>query len=57
MGEAPFEGRRPVFVGDDVTDEAGFEAVQRAAAWRCGVGAALPWPRTAWPRPRRSCAG
>ena len=27
MEEAPFQGRRPVFIGDDLTDEHGFEIV------------------------------
>jgi trehalose 6-phosphate phosphatase len=27
MGTSPFAGRRPVFIGDDVSDEAGFEYV------------------------------
>ena len=34
LGEAPFRGTRPVFVGDDITDEAGFAAVAAAG----GVG-------------------
>ncbi len=29
MEEAPFRGRQPVFIGDDVTDYGGFEAVRR----------------------------
>jgi trehalose 6-phosphate phosphatase len=61
MTEAPFAGRTPIFVGDDVTDEAGFHAVnalggvsikvsdgESAAGWRLrDVEAVLSWLETA----------
>ncbi len=53
MGEEPFVGRVPVFVGDDVTDYDGFAAVRRREGLSVAVGdrvsaqCYLPDPRAA----------
>ena len=42
MARAPFAGRRPVFIGDDVTDAPGFAAVRERGGIAYSVGQPFP---------------
>jgi trehalose 6-phosphate phosphatase len=56
LKEPPFAGRRPVFIGDDLTDEVGFSLVQRLGGIgvKVGEGASVAWHRLASPTALRS---
>src|SRR5207248_1020311 len=56
LREAPFAGRRPVFIGDDFTDEVGFSLVQRLGGMgvKVGEGASVAWQRLPSPAALRS---
>jgi trehalose 6-phosphate phosphatase len=51
LQEPPFAGRRPVFVGDDFTDEVGFATVQglQGLGVKVGEGTSVAWQRLASP--------
>lgn len=50
MDEAPFSGRVPVMIGDDLTDEDGFACVEARGGHAIEVGSATSAPG---PAPRR----
>lgn len=57
LEEQPYRGRRPVFIGDDLTDESGFEAVNHQGGFsiRIGEGKTVARGRLASPADLRRC--
>lgn len=47
----PFSGRRPIFIGDDVTDAPGFTAVSGLEGWAYSVRASFPGVAGTFPDP------
>ena len=56
LAEPPFYGRRPLFAGDDTTDEAGFAEVQQVGGLglKIGAGASVARHRLATPQALRA---
>jgi trehalose 6-phosphate phosphatase len=57
LSQAPYRGRRPIFIGDDLTDEHGFEAVNARGGLsvRVGDGATVARARLGTPAALRHC--
>ncbi|WP_247654775.1 MULTISPECIES: trehalose-phosphatase [Microvirga] len=57
LQEAPYRGRRPIFVGDDLTDENGFKTVnaQGGLSVRIGAGDTIAKVRLGTPADLRHC--
>jgi trehalose 6-phosphate phosphatase len=55
LREAPFAGRTPLFVGDDITDEVGFSTVQGMGGMgvKVGPGSTAAWQRLDSPEAMR----
>jgi len=57
LHEPPYKGRRPIFVGDDLTDEHGFKTVNAHGGWsvRIGAGETIAKVRLGTPADLRHC--
>ena len=51
MGHPPFAGRRPIFLGDDITDEDGFAVLPKLSGIGVSVGRLLPGAAAYVPSP------